>query len=212
MNFRPQIGRLVVITDTKVQSRFSHEELAELACAGGADVIQFRDKNMTDEEYARVAARLLDICRAHEAQLIINDRVEIAKTVGAHGVHVGRDDMRVQDARVILGSLAVIGTSAASAAEAQQAHKAGADYVGVGHVFATSSKIKSGPPIGLEVLADASRNTSRPVIAIGGINIENAGDVMRAGAHGIAVISAVCAAKDPKAAAARLKEIVEANS
>jgi len=212
MTFRPQIGRLVVITDTRIQWRHTHEQLAELACSGGAHVIQLRDKQLPDEEFARVAERVLAICRAHEAQLIINDRVHLARAVGADGVHVGRDDIRVQDARVVLGTWAVIGTSAANAAEAQQAHRAGADYVGVGHVFATSSKQKAGQPIGLAVLEDATRNTSRPVIAIGGINAENAADVMRAGAHGIAVISAVCAAGDPRAATARLREIVDANS
>jgi thiamine-phosphate pyrophosphorylase len=212
MSFRPQIGRLVVITDTHIQWRFSHEQLAELACSGGAHVIQLRDKQLPEEEFARVAARVLAICRAHGAQLIVNDRVHVAKAVGADGVHVGRDDVRVQDARVVMGTLAVIGTSAANAAEAQQAHRAGADYIGVGHVFATSTKQKSGVPIGLAVLEDATRNTSRPVIAIGGINAENAADVLRTGAHGIAVISAVCAAKDPKAATARLREIVDAES
>jgi len=210
MNFRPRIGHLVVITDVRVQSRHTHEEIAELACAGGADVIQLRDKEMPDEAFMRVAEAILSVCRAHDAQLIINDRVEVARAVGAHGVHVGRDDMRVQDARVVLGTCAVIGTSAGNADQAQEAHRAGADYVGVGHVFATRSKHKHGPPIGLDVLSDACRNTSRPVIAIGGIDAENAADVMRAGAHGIAVISAVCAARDPKAATARLRDIIDA--
>jgi len=212
MSFRPQIGRLVVITDTHIQSHFTHEELAELACAGGAEVIQLRDKEISDEEFTRVAGCVLGICRAHGAQFIINDRVDVAKAVGADGVHVGRDDMRVQDARVLLGSFAVIGTSAGNPDEARLAHRAGADYVGVGHIFATASKTKASPPIGLQMLADSARNVSRPVIAIGGINAENAANVIRAGAHGIAVISAVCAAKDPKAATARLKEIVDAVS
>lgn len=212
MSFRPQIGRLVVITDTSIQWRLSHEQLAALACEGGADVIELRDKVLPNDEFARVGERVLAICRQHNAQLIINDRVHVAKAVGADGVHVGRNDMRVQDARAEMGTFAVIGASAGNADEAQQAHRSGADYIGVGHVFATSSKQKPGTPIGLATLADACRNTSRPVIAIGGINAENAADVMRAGAHGIAVIAAVCAAKDPKAATARLKEIVEANS
>ncbi|HXS10030.1 MAG TPA: thiamine phosphate synthase [Candidatus Krumholzibacteria bacterium] len=212
MSFRPQIGRLVVISDTTIQWRFNHEQLAELACAGGANVIQLRDKVLPNDEFARVGERVLAICRAHNAQLIINDRVHVAKSVGADGVHVGRGDMTVQDARVVMGSLAVVGTSAANADEAQLAHRAGADYVGVGHVFMTTSKHKEGSPIGLETLADACRNTSRPVIAIGGINAENAAGVMQAGAHGIAVISAVCAADDPRAATARLREIVDANA
>lgn len=212
MTFRPQIGRLVVITDTRVQSRFTHEQLAELACAGGANVIQLRDKELPDEEFTRIAERVLGICRAHGVQLIINDRVEVARVVGADGVHVGRDDTRVQDARVVLGTWAVIGTSATNDDEARVAHRAGADYIGVGHVFATTSKTKPGAPIGLEMLERACRNVSRPVIAIGGINAENAGDVMRVGAHGIAVIAAVCAADDPRTAAKRLRQIVDETS
>jgi thiamine-phosphate pyrophosphorylase len=106
MSFRPQIGRLVVISDTTIQWRFNHEQLAELACAGGANVIQLRDKVLPNDEFARVGERVLAICRAHNAQLIINDRVHVAKSVGADGVHVGRGDMTVQDARVVMGSLA----------------------------------------------------------------------------------------------------------
>ena len=209
MNFRPQIGRLIVITDVEVQSKYTHEQLAELACAGGAEVIQLRDKHLSDDELARIAERVLGICDAYGAQLIINDRVQVAKVVGADGVHVGRDDMPVQEARVVLGSAAVIGTSATSADEARAAHRAGADYIGVGHVFATTSKIKPTPPIGLETLADAARNVSRPVIAIGGINESNAAEVIRAGAHGIAVIAAVCTADDPRAATARLRTVID---
>jgi thiamine-phosphate pyrophosphorylase len=212
MTFRPQIGRLVVITDTHVQSRFTHEQLAELACAGGANVIQLRDKELPDEEFARIAERVLGICRAHGTQLIVNDRVEVARVVGADGVHVGRDDMRVQDARVVLGTWAVIGTSATNDDEARVAHRAGADYIGVGHVFPTSSKTKAGAPIGLDMLERACRNVSRPVIAIGGINAENAVDVMRVGAHGIAVIAAVCADDDPRTATKRLRQIVDETS
>ena len=115
----------------------------------------------------------------------------------------------MQEARVVLGSAAVIGTSATSADEARAAHRAGADYIGVGHVFATTSKIKPTPPIGLETLADAARNVSRPVIAIGGINESNAAEVIRAGAHGIAVIAAVCTADDPRAATARLRTVID---
>ena len=202
---KQRIGRLVVITDTHIQSRFTHEELAELACAGGADVIQLRDKKMSDDEFNQVALRVRDICRRYQKMLIINDHVDVARAVEADGVHVGQDDMRVQEARVVLGSRAIIGTSAGNAIEAHAGHRAGADYIGVGHVFATSSKTKPGAPIGLAVLADACRNVSRPVIAIGGITEANLAEVMEAGAWGVAVISAVCATRDPRAATAGLR-------
>jgi thiamine-phosphate pyrophosphorylase len=204
-----RIGRLVVITDTLIQSRFTHEELAELACAGGADVIQLRDKQLTNDQFSEVAQRVCAICHRYEKTLIINDHVDVAHAVEADGVHVGRDDMRVQEARVVLGSRAIIGTSAGNATEAHEGHRAGADYIGFGHVFATSSKTKPGAPIGLAVLADVCRNVSRPVIAIGGISEANLADVMKAGAWGVAVISAVCATRDPRAATAGLRAALD---
>jgi thiamine-phosphate pyrophosphorylase len=137
---RPRIGRLIVITDVTIQSRFTHEELAELACAGGADVVQLRDKQMPDDEFMRVARRVREICRHYQKLLIVNDRVHAAHELSAGGVHVGRHDMAVHDARAILGDGAVIGTTAGSIAEAKQADQAGADYVGFGHICATSSK------------------------------------------------------------------------
>jgi thiamine-phosphate pyrophosphorylase len=204
-----RIGRLVVITDTLTQWRFTHEELAELACAGGADVIQLRDKRLADDQFLEIAERVRDICHRYERMLIINDRVEVARAVGAHGVHLGYDDMRVQDARVVLGSRAIIGASVGNVVQAQEAHRAGADYVGAGHVFATQSKAKPGGPIGLAVLADVCRNVSRPVIAIGGITEASVSDVMNAGAWGVAVIAAVCATRDPRAATAGFRAALD---
>jgi thiamine-phosphate pyrophosphorylase len=204
-----RIGRLVVITDVHIQSRYSHEQLAELACAGGADVIQLRDKDLPDDEFIRIAQRVRAICRRYDVQFIINDRVEVARAVEAGGVHVGRSDMAVKDVRALLGAGAIIGTSAGSIEEVLNGERSGADYVGFGHIFATSSKTKATPPVGLEGLRTACR-VKLPVIAIGGITEKNAADVIRAGAHGIAVIAAVCAADYPRAAAARLRTVIDA--
>jgi thiamine-phosphate pyrophosphorylase len=205
----PRIGRLVVITDTTIHSRFSHVQLAGLACAGGADVIQLRDKQLPDADFSMVAADVRDVCARHGAQLIINDRVEIARATGASGVHVGRTDMSIGETRTVLGSARIIGASAGSVEEARDAERAGADYVGVGHIFATSSKLKTTPPVGLDVLRAACAAVRIPVIAIGGITHDRVRSVMEAGAHGVAVIAEVCNADDPRAATARLRAAID---
>jgi len=195
----------MVITDTLIQSRFSHQQLAELACAGGAEVIQFRDKRLARSEFEAVAKRVGEVCRAHQVTLLVNDRVVAAYDAGADGVHLGRDDMSIADARAILGPDKIIGATAGSLDAALTAQDDGADYVGFGHIFATTSKVKGTPPVGLGALAAMCKQLKIPVIAIGGINADNVGEVMRAGAWGVAVIGAVCAADDPRAATTRMR-------
>lgn len=198
------IGRLHVITDVVVQTRYSHEALAEMACVGGADVVQLRDKLLDRDAFARVARRVAAICRQHGVVFIVNDRVDVAREVEANGVHVGRKDASLREAREALGPRAIVGTSAGNLAQALEAESEGADYVGFGHVFATTSKEKSTPPVGLEALSLVATRVRVPAIAIGGITEANARDVIAAGAWGIAVIGAVCAADDPRAATERL--------
>ncbi len=198
------IGRLHVITDVVVQTRHSHEALAAMACLGGADVVQLRDKSLDRDAFARVARRVAAICREHGVAFIVNDRVDVARDVEADGVHVGRSDASVREARASLGPRAIIGASTGTLEEALEAERNGASYVGFGHIFATSSKQKSTPPVGLDALARVAARVRVPVIAIGGITETNARDVIAAGASGIAVIAAVCAADDPRAATERL--------
>lgn len=212
MNERERIGRLHVITDVTVQSRFSHEELAELACAGGADVIQLRDKHLGDDAFIAVARRVREICARYGVTFIVNDRVEAAREVGADGVHLGRADASISEVRAVLGADTIIGASTGSVGDALAANRAGADYVGFGHIFPTTSKAKSTPPVGLEGLVDLCSHVTVPVIAIGGITADSAGEVIRAGAWGIAVIATVCTADDPRAATARLRDVVEQSS
>ena len=202
------VGRLHVITDVVVQTRHSHEALAAMACLGGADVVQLRDKSLDRDSFAELARRVAAICREHRVTFIVNDRVDVAREVEADGVHVGRTDASVRDARTVLGPRAVVGTSAGDLAHALEAESEGANYVGFGHVFATTSKEKSTPPVGLDALARVAQRVRIPVIAIGGITEANARDAIAAGAWGIAVIGAVCAADDPRAATARLKSIL----
>lgn len=208
---RKTIGRLHVITDTVVQTRFGHTELARLAAAGGADCIQLRDKNLGRGELAEVARSVLAACRKAGVSLIINDDVELAVEVGADGVHLGRSDTPIPEARAALGPDKTIGGTAGSIEELKTVERLGADYVGFGHVFATASKAKAGRPLGVENLRRAVLAANVPVIAIGGVSAGNLPEVMAAGAWGAAVIGAVCGAADPAAAAAELRAIIDAS-
>lgn len=210
MNQRNRIGRLHVITDVTVQKRYTHEQLAALAAAGGADTVQFRDKRMKLEGRFEVAARMKELCDRFQIPLIVNDSIDVAVHAGADGVHLGRDDISVSEARRLLGDNVVIGATAGTLEDALAAQAAGASYIGFGHIFETSSKRKPTPPVGLATLQEVCERLHIPVIAIGGITAHNAREVMDAGAHGIAVIGAVCTAEDPAGAADRLRSAMGA--
>ena len=199
-----KIGGLHVITDTTIQSRFTHPELAEMAIAGGADTIQFRQKEGSTRELIESAQAVQAVCAAHGVSLIVNDRADIALAVGAAGAHFGQDDLPVAVGRQILPSEMIIGASARTEEKILEAISAGADYIGFGPIYQTSSKPDAERPKGLGALQRMSEIAQCPVIAIGGITAETAYEVIRAGAHGIAVISAVCGQADPAAATRRL--------
>jgi thiamine-phosphate pyrophosphorylase len=202
------IGVLHVITDTTLQSRFTHAELAELTIAGGADTVQFRQKHGTTRELITTAQSMQAVCEQHKVPLIVNDRADIALAVGATGAHFGQDDMPVSIGRQILSTKAVIGASARTEEKILAAISEGADYIGFGPIYGTSSKPDAEMPKGLERLRRMCDIAACPVIAIGGITVQTAADVIRAGAHGIAVISAVCAHPEPTVATqALLNEI-----
>ena len=191
------IGVLHVITDTTLQSRFSHAELAELAIQGGADTVQFRQKQGTTRELIAIAQAMQTVCEQHQVPLIVNDRADIALAIGATGAHFGQDDMPVSIGRRILPAETIIGASARTEEKILEAITEGADYIGFGPIYGTTSKPDAEMAKGLERLRRMCDLAACPVIAIGGIGIETAGDVIRAGAHGIAVISAVCAHREP---------------
>ncbi len=202
------IGVLHVITDTALQSRFTHAALAELAIEGGADTVQFRQKHGTTRELIAMAQDMQTICAQHKVPLIVNDRADIALAVGATGTHFGQDDMPVSIGRQILSTKAIIGASARTEDKILEAISEGADYIGFGPIYGTTSKSDAEMPKGLERLRRMCDIAACPVIAIGGISVQTAGDVIRAGAHGIAVISAVCAHPEPTVATqALLNEI-----
>ena len=196
-----KVGRFHVLTDTVLQCRLSHVELAELAIAGGADTIQFRQKGGATREIIRLAEQVQALCQRAGVTFVVNDRVDVAIASHAHGVHLGQDDFPIPLARKLLGEEAIIGGSASSLEEARKCLLEGADYIGFGPVYPTTSKEDAGPVGGLGLLKQIVEVIPLPIIAIGGISRDNMPLVMQAGVHGIAVISAVCCQKDPAEAA-----------
>ena len=204
-----KIGRFHVLTDTVLQCRLSHEELAELAIDGGADTIQFRQKQGATKEMIRVAQQMQALCKGAGVAFLVNDRVDVAIASHADGVHLGQDDFPIPLARKLLGEEAIIGGSASSMEEARKCLLEGADYIGFGPVYPTTSKEDAGPAGGLDLLKQIVETIPLPIIAIGGIGRENIPLVMKAGVYGIAVISAVCCQKDPTEAAKCLRRLLE---
>ena len=204
-----KVGRFHVLTDTVLQCRLSHVELAELAIAGGADTIQFRQKGGATREMIRIAEQMRALCKKAGVTFVVNDRVDVAIASDADGVHLGQDDFPIPLARKLLGEEAVIGGSASSMEEARKCLSEGADYIGFGPVYPTTSKEDAGPVGGLDLLKQIVEALPLPIVAIGGIGTENISSVMKTGAHGIAVISAVCCQKDPMEAAKCLRSLLE---
>lgn len=195
------VGRLHVLTDFVFQQRFSHAEIAAFAAAGGADTVQFRHKGGTARDRYVEALRTADACRHSGIPLIVDDHLDLALAVGAAGVHLGQTDLPVEAARRVLGDDAVIGATVTTTAQAREADAAGASYLGFGPVFPTQSKRSPASVKGLDGLAAVCAAVTIPVIAIAGITPERVEPVIEAGAHGVAVMTAVTTAADPQAAA-----------
>lgn len=204
----PSIGRLHVITDFYLQQRVSHAELALEAIEGGADVIQFRQKRGGIRNKLIAARKLKVVCEDAGIPLIINDHLNIAQALGA-GVHLGQDDFPISEARQILGSEVIIGATATTAEQALQAYEEGADYIGFGPVFMTQSKFNRSSLKGVEGLAAACEAVPIPVIAIAGITSDRVQPALDAGAHGVAVLSAVATAESPKRATGRIRAAID---
>ena len=190
-------GRLHVITDETVQSRYSHLELAILAAEGGADTVQFREKRTrTTRTLVDRARAMAEQVRERGARLLVNDRIDVAVAADADGAHLGPEDLEPTSARRLLGQRGVIGATANDLERALALEGAPIDYLGVGPIFGTSSKASPAATLGLEGLRRIAGAVSRPVIAIGNITPEHVGAVLEAGAHGVAVLSdVVCHAR-----------------
>lgn len=204
-----QIGRLHVLTDTVLQSRFSHLELARMAIKGGADTIQFRQKVGATREMIEIVRQLKQLCMDSGVTLVVNDRIDVAIAAEADGAHLGQDDFPIPLARKLLGESRIIGGSAATLEESQKCLAEGADYIGFGPVYPTTSKEDADPVTGINLLKQVVESIPLPIIAIGGISVENMPEVIRAGARGIAVISSVCCQEDPEQATRALRQALQ---
>jgi len=182
-------------------------DVLEAAIAGGVTLVKIREKEICTREFLDLTCAALEITRAHKVPLVINDRLDIVIAAGADGLHVGQSDMPLKTVKRIAEGKFFVGASVRTVEEALTAEKAGADYISVGAMFPTTSKVYVGEPLGLEPLANICAAVNIPVVGIGGINLQNAGGVLQSGAAGIAVISAILSQPDIKTAAENLKAL-----
>ena len=191
-----QLPRVYPLTDVQL-SGLSHAEQVHLLTLGGATLIQLREKHLPALQFYEHAKAVVAAARKTGAQLIINDRVDVALATGAQGVHLGQDDLPPEAARKLLGNEAVIGYSTHSIEQAQQALTLPIDYIAIGPIFETATKTDTSPPLGLEGLRAVRKAVGKvPLVAIGGISHINAGSVIEAGADSVAVISALLSDPD----------------
>lgn len=206
---------LMLVTDRRLAGGRPIEKIIEAAVSGGVTIVQLREKEATTREFVALGRRVADILRPRRIPLIINDRVDVALAVVADGVHLGPSDMSPADARAILGPRAIIGLSVENENQAVRAegNRLDVDYLGVSPVFATPTKPDAGggggAGWGIEGLWRLRPLVRMPLVAIGSIKADNAARVLEAGADGLAVVSAICAADDPAEAARALRAILD---
>lgn len=197
---------LYLVTDRKMLRERDLGQSIELAIQGGVTLVQLREKSVSTREFLELAIRVKEITSRYRIPLIINDRLDIALAVDADGLHVGQDDLPMLKARELFPNK-IIGVSASTLAEALLAQQQGADYLGVGAIFSTSTKTDA-PEVSLEQLELIKKSVTIPVVAIGGINETNLEQVLATGIDGVSVVSAILAKEDILMAAKRLRELI----
>ncbi len=200
---------LYLVTDRDLSRGKATLEIVKAAICGDVTCVQLREKNCSTLEFIKEALSVKEYLKKHNIPLIINDRVDVAQAVGADGLHLGQTDMPLIMAKDILKGSMIIGISVESLEDAIRAEKDGADYIGISPIFPTPTKSDTAPPLGLEGLKEISKVVSLPKVAIGGLNPGNAGEVILNGADGIAVVSAIVSADDPRKAAEELSYIIK---
>lgn len=203
---------LYLVTDRAMTASRGLVETVRAAAAGGATMVQLRDKEADDADLVARARALVEALAGTALRVIVNDRADIAVAAGAHGVHLGQDDGDPARARALLGPGAIIGQSAGDLGELARVDPGLVDYVGIGPFASTATKGDAGAPLGAAGFARLRAATPLPAVAIGGIGPANAAQAIAAGADGVAVVSAICAASDPEAAARTLRAIVRAGA
>ncbi len=201
--------RLYLVTDRTMVKNRSLSELVEIAVDNGVTVVQLRDKESGIKEFTRQALKLRQVLKPYRIPLIINDRVEVALAVDADGIHLGQSDMDPAEARYLLGNDKIIGLSVENEQDVDRAEELDVDYLGVSPIFSTPTKTDTIGAWGLNGLSEISRKSRRKLVAIGGLDYSNAMQVIRNGADGIAVVSAICAADNPAAATQQLRLLID---
>lgn len=205
------LNGLYVITDKKLIKRDSFVETVEMAIKGGARIVQLREKETPDDEIINLGKAILNVTKRYSVPIIINDSPELAKEIGADGVHLGGEDTSIEKARMVLGSEAIIGVSCYNQIErGLDAVKRGADYVAFGTPYNTPTK-PDREPTSIEILNEAVKLINIPIFAIGGITKDNAQPILDTGVDGIAVITSVFGSSDPEAAARDLASLTNTN-
>ena len=208
--YAKKVTGLYIIVDPEATKGRPVDQVALAALKGGTKIVQLRDKTRDKGEVIPIAREIRQMCDDFGALFVMNDDADVARLSGAHGLHVGQSDMNVGDARDILLTHQIIGTSNGSMDEAMQSQADGVDYIAVGAVYATTTMGKSGrTALGPELVREIKDRVSQPIVAIGGINESNIKEVVQAGADCLCIVSAVTFADDPQSAAARLTEMIE---
>jgi len=197
---------LYLVTDRGLSKGRSLEYVVEKAVKGGVSIIQLREKNCSTKEFTELAISLKKLLEPLDIPLLINDRLDIALAVNADGVHLGQDDMHCEIARKILGKDKIIGLSIENIEQAEEANSYDIDYIGISPVFLTGTKPEFTIGLGLAGVKKITAISKFPSVAIGGINSGNAGEILKAGATGLAVVSAIMSAADPMLAAVELRK------
>ncbi|MET0312669.1 MAG: thiamine phosphate synthase [Burkholderiaceae bacterium] len=192
---------LYLVTDQGLTRGRPLADVVEAAVRGGATCVQLREKRLATREFVAMAMVLKAMLAPRGVPLVVNDRIDVALACGADGVHLGQDDMAPEDARRLLPAHVFIGWSVETPAQVLQSALLPVDYLGVSPVFTTPTKTDTKTPWGLEGLRHVRAMTALPLVAIGGIHRANAREVVQAGADSLAVVSALCSADDPEAAA-----------
>lgn len=206
---RPFDPMLYLVTDSGALAPEDFFSRVDAACRGGATLVQLREKERGGRDYLALARRVKEITDRYHIPLVIDDRVDVALACGAAGVHVGQSDLPVREARALIGPEGIVGATAKTVAQARAAEAAGADYLGVGAIYPTTTKVITVlTPV--DTLRDICRAVSIPAVAIGGLNADNCGVLEGMPIAGIAVVSAIMKADSPAAAAAALRARVTA--
>jgi len=203
------LPRLYVILDAALLT-IPESECARQLVDAGVRLLQYRNKAASSRELLESATRLSAELMPRGATFIVNDRVDVTALAGASGVHVGQEDLSVEEARVVVGRNLLVGVSTHNRAQFEQAAASSADYVAVGPIFSTSTKSNPDPVVGTELIRQVRALTDKPIVAIGGITLERAAEVVRAGADSVAVISDILRAPDPGERARQYVEMLEA--